>query len=260
MVGIVTRQKPASPRLQVGHPLAQNLLEFYCLPQTTVAANSNAYVDVVNPNVSLILAATTTPCDTDNGPGLLTTGVDAIEMPNRYNYAGQGQFSIQFIFIPLTFNTVNSEFLSKNQEFDLFFNNSTGNCNLITIGGGGVSASVASTCGLILGQTYIYTVTKRGSNVQSYCNGRADITGTTAATTAGNQNLKVNGDGNRGAIPTCKFISWAFWNRKLSADEVTMLTNDPYAPIRPRARVLKSSGVTSTIYSRRTLSGNLRGR
>lgn len=229
------RAKPShAAAIRPGSKLAQGLKQFFCYPTANSLFDSVAPANVLVTNGN----GTATVVNTEAGPGLSGTA-GTVQVPNSFNFAA-GDFTIQYVFRPDAFNGANGEFLSKNLEFDLFYNTS-GNINLLTLGGTGVS-SLSSSAGLVIGSVYVLHITRSGTAGLCYTNGRKDGSFTSSATTAGGQALKINGDGSRGAVPSSTFISLAYWNRALSASEVAELGMDPYLPLRPlRSRFASSA-------------------
>jgi hypothetical protein len=127
--------------------------------------------------------------------------------------------------------------------FGLFYNSST------TVNWFTTAYTSAASATIVPGQNNILVGTQDGSaGLKLYLNGALAATNgsITTASSTGSASFEI-GQYGTSQYNTNSLIDFCFiWNRALTADEVSLLSADPYALFRPNSRIRKSSTVTSS--------------
>ena len=238
--------RPAAPRLIRSHPLAVGLAD-------AVLLNGDRGWNYANEAVQPAFAGSMAAEPTADSPGSRGSGgSNYATLSPSYNIAA-GVFTVSVLWKPVSNSSQFTTMLEKanggSREWAFFVNYSfsLGNISYYTIGTS-LSGDVDLATAMTAGGTYRFTVTRDTSGLMTlYVNGVPKATTTNATTTAVAGSAwqigrAVSGAANPDAVYGDLFV-WP--TRMLSADEVMQHASEPWAMLRPTARVLKAAaGVT----------------
>ncbi len=191
------------------------------------------------------------------GVGVYCTGGNYCStVPGSINVAA-GDFTVAILFRPRTWPGAYTALVDKghnnpSREFSLFATTS-GDLNYYGIGGNYDDCSIATS--MTAGQVWMLTVTRRGSAVSFYVNGKVAGQLSSSGVAAGGDAMVLGCNSSGGGMNAdadyyCNYL----WNRAFSVAEAFQLHADPYALFVPRRQLYGSALRRSPAVYRRVLA------
>jgi hypothetical protein len=236
-MSIITRPKrwsskpPVGTQINWGSPLSQGLFESFLLNE-----NGGLVARSFDNFAAGFAGGGPYWISTPAGIGVSSPGTsNRISIPNRINYAA-GDFTARYISIQ--YGTIGggfSDLLAKGTvaagELQLFTSTS-GDLSQIVVGAQDLSGVTGA---FTLNVPTDLVITRRGTSLKVYVNGILKSTQTSTGTTGFAGTMSLGGNGFRGTgEPNQTILGWQFWQRELSAGEVSQLYVDPYCFLQPQ--------------------------